>query len=167
MPQSDQGVDPACYQLIPRTLIFVTRGAEVLLLKGAATKRIWAEKYNGVGGHIEQGESAAGAARRELLEETGLRVHALRLCGTLIVDASPGLGIGIYIFQCEYDGGSLKESKEGSLEWHTLDQLDALPLVEDLETILPRVFALKPGENPFSARSFYDEQDRLQVVFSV
>lgn len=166
MSKTDQGVDPARYQVIPRTLIFVTRGAEVLLLKGATTKRIWAGKYNGVGGHIEQGESVAGAARRELLEETGLRVGGLRLCGTLIVDASPGLGIGIYIFKAEYNGGSPKESQEGSLEWHTLVQLDVLPLVEDLKEILPRVLALKPDENPFSARSFYDEHDRLQVVFS-
>ncbi len=166
MPKGDQGVNRARYQLIPRTLIFVTRGDEVLLLKGAATKHIWAGKYNGVGGHIEQGESAAGAARRELLEETGLNVRELRLCGTVIVDASPGLGIGIVVFRADYDGGSLKDSDEGSLEWLTLEKLNGLPLVEDLNILLPRVLAMKAGENPFSARSYYDEQEQLRVVFS-
>lgn len=166
MPRGDQGVDPKRYQIIPRTLIFVTRGSDVLLIRGAATKRIWAGQYNGVGGHIEQGEDAASAARRELLEETGLQVNDLRLCGTLIVDASPGLGIGIYIFRAEYAGGELKESAEGRLEWHSPDQLAGMPLVEDLRILLPRVLAAQPGGNPFSARSYYDEHDRLQVVFS-
>lgn len=166
MPKSDQGVDRNRYQLIPRTLIFVTRGSEVLLLKGASTKRIWANNYNGIGGHIEQGEDAATAARRELIEETGLIVKDLRLCGTLIVDATPGLGIGIYIFHGEFDSGTLRESPEGSLEWHGVDRISSLPLVEDLPSLLPRVIAMRPGDTPFSARSYYDTQERLQVVFS-
>ncbi len=166
MPKGDQGVDKKRYQVIPRTLVFVTRGNQVLLLKGSARKRIWAGRYNGVGGHIEQSEDAASAARRELLEETGLRVNRLWLCGTLIVDASPGLGIGIYIFRAEYAGGELKESQEGSLEWHNPDHIAGLPLVEDLQQFLPRVLSARPGETPFSARSYYDEEERLRVVFA-
>ncbi len=166
MPKGDQGVDPQRYQVIPRTLIFVTRGSQVLLLKGAATKRIWAGQYNGVGGHIEQGEDAASAARRELIEETGLTVRDLRLCGTLIVDASAGLGIAIYIFRAEFTGGAVKDSLEGSLEWHSPEHLAGLPLVEDLKILLPRVLANQAGDNPFSARSYYDENERLRVIFA-
>ena len=166
MPKSDQVVDPSRYQIIPRTLIFVVKGEQVLLLKGAETKRIWAGKYNGIGGHIERGEDAAGAARRELLEETGLHVDDLRLCGTLIVDASPGVGIGIFIFRAEYSGGELLDSPEGMLEWHTLDDLGSLRTVEDLPVLLPRVMSMQPDSAPFSARSFYDDHGQLQVVFA-
>ena len=166
MPKNDQGVDKTRYQIIPRTLIFITRADDVLLLKGAATKRIWPGLYNGIGGHLEQGEDALTAARRELWEETGLAVPGLQLCGTLIVDASPRLGIGIFIFRGEYEGGDLRSSIEGNLEWHPANQIDRLPLVEDLSIILPRVLLMRQGDHPFSARSFYDVNNQLIVLFS-
>jgi 8-oxo-dGTP diphosphatase len=58
--------------VIPRSLIFVTRPGKVLLIKGHPRKRLWANRYNGIGGHIEYGEDLVKAAERELLEESGL-----------------------------------------------------------------------------------------------
>jgi len=72
MPVTDQGLNQDRYMLIPRTLIFLTRGDKILLIKGAANKRLWANLYNGIGGHIEPGEDILSAARRELKEETNL-----------------------------------------------------------------------------------------------
>ncbi len=51
-------------------LIFNARG-EMLLTK----THKWHGKYGVPGGHIELGESAIGAARREAKEETGLDIH--------------------------------------------------------------------------------------------
>lgn len=69
MPASDQGVHLPRYKVIPRTLIFLVHGEEILLIRGAPTKRLWANRYNGLGGHVEHGEDPLSAAKRELREE--------------------------------------------------------------------------------------------------
>jgi 8-oxo-dGTP diphosphatase len=167
MPKSEQGVTADRYSIIPRTLIFLTRqapgGLEVLLIKGAPTKRLWANRYNGVGGHIERGEDALSAARRELQEETGLESAHLRLVGTVLIDADVERGIGLFVFTGQYEGGRLIESSEGQLEWVPADRLAQYPLVEDLQVILPRILTLVPGSAPFSALYNYDSQDQLKV----
>jgi len=168
MPKSDQGVTPDRYKVIPRTLIFLTRDdGKVLLLKGAPDKHLWADLYNGIGGHIERGEDVLSSARRELLEETGLVAEDLWLCGVVMVDASDTVGVGIYVVRGEYASGELSSSEEGKLEWVDPAGVESLPLVEDLRVLLPRVLAMKQGDIPFSAVYTYDRDENLQIEFGV
>jgi 8-oxo-dGTP diphosphatase len=166
MPKTDQGVNHERYMVIPRTLIFITRGDEILLLKGAQTKRLWANKYNGIGGHIERGEDVLFAARRELEEETGLFSENLHLIGSVMVDASDDVGICLFVFLGDYSGGELRESPEGSLEWIPIKRIGEYPKVEDLKHFLDFIFARNQGSVPFSARSFYDENDQQVIEFT-
>ncbi len=172
MKKSEQGVTADRYTIIPRSLIFVFRRAatggslEVLLIKGAPSKRLWANQYNGIGGHIERGEDALSAARRELNEETGLSSVDLRLVGTVLIDADDRRGIGLFVFRGEYQGGTLIESTEGQLEWAPVDRLQDLPLVPDLKALLPRILRMQPGDPPFSALYDYDEQEQMHIHFA-
>ncbi len=163
MPQLDQGIAKDRYMLIPRTAIFARRGDEYLLIKGAPTKRLWAGKYNGIGGHVERSEDVLSSARRELLEETGINAD-LWLCGTVMVDAGE-TGICLFVFCGENVQGEVKAGDEGSIEWVSRDKIPHLPVVEDLPILLAKIHSMKRSDPPFAARSYYDENDRLTVVF--
>lgn len=173
MPASDQDVQAgARYQLIPRTLVFVTCKDRILLIKGASHKRLWAGRYNGIGGHVESGESILEAAQRELWEEAGISGVELILVGVVTVDTGQNPGVCIFVLRVDLsieDKIIIKpelSSSEGMLEWVDLDHLWELPLVEDLEVLLPKALGTNPGEAPFSAAYSYDDRGSLLIRFS-
>jgi len=131
------------YTVIPRVLVFLTRGDEVLLLRGAPDKKLWAGKYNGLGGHIEPGETPHQAAVREVSEEADITVGALTLRAVVHVTLAPAPGVLFFVFTGAAPPGELRSSTEGAPVWVARSELSTLPLVEDLPELLPRV--LEPG----------------------
>ncbi|HEY72124.1 MAG TPA: 8-oxo-dGTP diphosphatase [Thermoflexia bacterium] len=168
MGKTNQKIIPHRYQVVPRTLCFITHSDDVLLLRGDPDKRIWPNLYNGVGGHVEPGEDVYAAALREIREETGLEVRDLRLRGVINipVDEQSNTGILIFVFTATSATRDVRPSDEGAPEWVRLDHLPQLDLVEDLPTLLPRVLAMGAGDPPFFAHYRYDEQGRLTITFS-
>jgi 8-oxo-dGTP diphosphatase len=168
MGQADQKIVTGRYQVVPRTLCFITHGDEVLLLCGAPTKRIWPNKYNGVGGHVKPNEDVQSAALREIREETRLEVRDLQLRGmiNIPVDAGTNTGILVFVFTATATTREVEPSEEGRPEWIPRNRLLELELVEDLPTLLPRVLAMDANESPFFAHYSYDEQDQLVMTFT-
>ena len=168
MPASDQGVAVSRlrYQLVPRVLVFVYHAGAVLLLRGAPDKKIWPGKYNGLGGHIERGESAQTAAAREVWEEAGLVLADLRLRGTILIDTGEPAGIGLFVFSARALDRQTTASAEGTLEWVPLGEVAARDCVADIPILLDRL--QHDGENapPFSARYWYDEAGQFQYEFT-
>jgi 8-oxo-dGTP diphosphatase len=153
--------------VIPRTLCFIFNGDDVLLMKRGEHKRVFPGRYNGVGGHIERDEDPLESARREVLEETGLNVHDLRLRAVYNIDAGEKTGIMLFVFTA-YSGqrDNLIECDEGTLHWISLDTVLDYPLVEDLPLILPRVRAMTENAPPLFIHVSYDTADQLVMRFA-
>ena len=168
MGKSEQGAtaNQGRYTVIPRVLVFVFNGGDVLLLKGAPTKRLWANRYNGVGGHVESGEDVYAAALRETREETGLDVHDLRFRGLISIHTGDEPGILLVVFTAGSESRETIPSPEGTLEWVPLDDLGAYPLVKDIPLLLKRIVDSPDGAPPFFGRYWYDENDELCIVFA-
>ncbi len=169
MGAKEQGADATTgrWLVIPRSLCFVFNGDDVLLMKRSPTRRVFPNRYNGVGGHIERYEDPEAGARREILEETGLQVTDVRLRGVYNIDAGEITGIVLYVYTAVSPSREVTvESDEGTLHWVPRDKVMTLDLVEDLPLILPRVFAADETTPPFSAHLSYDDGDQLVMRFA-
>jgi 8-oxo-dGTP diphosphatase len=168
MPGSDQINDNKRYSLIPRTLIFLLNGTHLLLLKGSPNKKLWANKYNGIGGHVEKGEDILSAAKREIKEETGLTSLELTFCGCITIDVDPNNGICIFLFRSDLSE-SFKEqvivnsSSEGVLEWIDSNKLSDYRVVEDLHTLIPVIVNHQPDDHPIWWQYKYSENGELLI----
>jgi 8-oxo-dGTP diphosphatase len=154
------------YQLIPRALAFIYKEDEILFIHKKNKNSFGYGKINGVGGHIEQGEDIYTAARRELLEETGLEADQLRLVGTVTVDTGGTTGIGLYVILGTSEKGEPRPSEEGELEWVPFNKIHEKPLVEDLPILLPKALSQNSSDPPFASRYYYDQRDNLVIEFS-
>ena len=107
------------------------------------------DKWVGVGGHFEEGESPEECLLREVYEETGLNLTRFRLRGivTFSTDVYPTEYMFLYTAD-SYDG-EITECNEGNLEWVKKSDVYDLPIWEGdkiffrlLEEDVP-VFSLK------------------------
>jgi len=148
-----------------RTLSFVVCGDEILLMKRGAHKRVFPNRYNGLGGFIERNEDPLTSARREIEEECGLQVDDLRLAAIHHICADPQMGIMLFVFVAHSSHTTaLKDTDEGQLEWHPIEKLSHLDLVEDLPLILPRY--LRHTGQPLYATVTYDANDHIQIHYA-
>lgn len=137
----DQGTrEQDRHTVIPRTLCFLRHDGHLLLLRGAPHKRLWAGRLNGIGGHIEPGETPIQCAYRELWEEVGVVPTQLTLRGVVHISSrvqEPGVLILVYVG--EADSRHVRAGAEGEPVWCDLQALPWGEMVDDLSCLLPLV----------------------------
>ena len=115
--------------MINTTLCYITRGNDVLMLHRVKKKNdINKDKWIGVGGKFEEGETPDECLLREALEETGLTLTSWR-CRGVVTFLTDELSQGEFMYLFTADGfeGQLKTCDEGDLQWVSREFLDALP----------------------------------------
>ena len=91
------------------------------------------------GGHVEAGESFAQAARREVLEETGLHVEIGRELWAVEVPYGEYGVFEIHDFAATVVGGTLCAGDDAdAVRWASDAQLDEIPMTKGLAVYLRR-----------------------------
>ena len=86
-------------------------------------------KWNGLGGKLIPGESPEECASREILEESGLVVEQMRLCGVITFPSFDEIDDWYcFLYVVDAFSGELIDSDEGILQWIPNDQLYDLNL---------------------------------------
>ena len=142
------------------SLIYLENEAgEYLMLHRVKKKNdINHDKWIGVGGGFEHGESPEECALRETFEETGLTLTDYRLRGIVTFDCEGQETLYMYLFTASAWTGELSECSEGDLEWVPKKKVYSLPIWEG-DKIFFRL--LEEGRPFFSLKLSYDAQDVL------
>ncbi len=115
-----------------------------MLHRDAKKNDINHDKWIGVGGHFEAGESPEDCLLREVFEETGLTLHSCHFCGivTFVSDDNPAE------YMCVYTSndftGNLTTCNEGTLQWVPKNKILELNLWEGDKVFLKLITENSP-----------------------
>jgi 8-oxo-dGTP diphosphatase len=143
------------------TLIFLTRGADVLMLQRCKppNQGLW----NGIGGRIEMGETPRQCALREIAEETGYILTELTFGGLLTWEGFEIPTGRLYIYTAEAPLGEPHRTAEGTLGWKPRSWVFSAPeVVSNIHVFGPRVMA---GEPPRRYHFIYQDGKILDYEF--
>ena len=117
------------------------------------------DKWIGVGGKFEEGESPFDCAKREIFEETGLTAKKLLYRG-IVTFVSDIYGTEyMHLFTCaDYTGNLRSQCEEGILEWVKKKDIPSLPIWEGDKVFLQ---LLDSNSGFFSLKLIYKGESLL------
>ena len=116
--------------MINSTLCYIEKdGAYLMLHRVKKENDINRDKWIGIGGRFEFGESPEECVSREMLEETGLTPASLSYRG-IVTFVYDGQCEYMNLFTCDSFTGALTDCDEGVLEWVPKEKLCELDLWE-------------------------------------
>lgn len=145
--------------MIPRVLAFIEKNDEVLMIERAKKDAFAYRKLNGIGGHIEKGEDPLTAIRREVKEESGLKIVDFFFHAVISIDVEEEKGVCVFLFSANYDRGDVQSSQEGNLVWVKKNAVQDYPVVEDVPFLLDIIEeSKKDREVKYLQYSYVDEK---------
>lgn len=145
------------------TLCYIEQEGKYLMLhRVKKEKDLNKDKWIGVGGHFEPGESPEECLLREVQEETGLKLTSWKFRG-LVTFLSDGWPEAEYMCLYTADGfeGQMTSCSEGTLEWVEKSRVLELPIWEG-DKIFFRL--LSEGRAFFSLKLRYEGEQLAEVV---
>ena len=120
------------------------------------------DKWIGIGGKFEPGESPEDCVRREVLEETGFTLLDFRYCG-IVTFVNGDWTEYMHLFHASKFEGTLRDCDEGVLEW-----IDKKRLVELQQWEGDKIFLrLMDMRVPFfSLKLVYDGDTLMDAVLN-
>jgi 8-oxo-dGTP diphosphatase / 2-hydroxy-dATP diphosphatase len=105
------------------TLLIVHKDSKVLL--GMKKRGFGMGKYNGFGGKVNEGESIQEAAKRELLEEAGIKAIDIEELGILDFSwqGKPEDILEVHIFKAIDFTGQPQETEEMRPQWFNISEI--------------------------------------------
>lgn len=120
------------------------------------------EKWIGVGGKVEAGESVEECLLREVMEETGLVLKKYQYRGKLYFHSDTYEDEIMYLYTSSKFEGKLIECKEGELAWIEKSDILNLNLWEGDKVFLKKL--LKDNIGPFVLRMYYTGEKLANVI---
>lgn len=115
--------------MINTTLCHIEQNGKYLMLHRVKKENdLNRDKWVGIGGKFEYGESPEECNIREVYEETGLTLHSSRYCGIVTFLSNKWGTEYMHLFHSTEFSGKIKECDEGNLEWISKRDLYSLPL---------------------------------------
>lgn len=114
--------------MLNSTLCYIERGDEWLLLHRVKKEHdVNKDKWIGIGGKFEEGESPEECILRETKEETGLVLTSYRYRGLVTFVSDRWEGEYMHLFTADGFDGEIGPCDEGELEWIKKSDFAALP----------------------------------------
>lgn len=115
--------------MINTSLCYIEQNGSYLLLHRIKKEHdINRDKWIGIGGKFEEGESPEDCVRREVREETGLELQEPRYCGIVTFQSDEMVETEfMHLFHVTRFSGEIRDCDEGVLEWISKERFAELP----------------------------------------
>ena len=147
--------------MLQTTLCYLDIDEKTLLLHRIKKKNdVNHDKWIGIGGKFEHGESPEECIQREFCEETGLTLLDWAYRG-IVTFVSEDWCEYMHLFTASGYAGEMCECDEGTLEWVPWDHITDLPIWEGDKVFLR---LLRERKSFFSLKLVYEGENLVRAV---